>query len=107
MTKFRASHGNKLESFKVDATAGASFTSSKGIKYTIPAGAFVTSGGAAVTGSVTVAVKEITSPGDMIMGYKPTLTTDRRMLVSYAELFVKATHHNQDPLSKQYIAARF
>ena len=101
MTAFMQSHGPQFESFTVDATAGASFTSSKGIKYTIPAGAFVTAGGIAVTGSVTVAVKEINSPSDMILGDKPTLTSDGRMLVSYGEFFVKATQNSQDLLLKQ------
>lgn len=101
MAAFMQSHGPQFESFTVDATAGASFTSSKGIKYTIPAGAFVTSGGAAVTGSVTVAVKEINSPGDMILGDKPTLTSDGRMLVSYGEFFVKATQNDQQLLLKK------
>ncbi|HTI08801.1 MAG TPA: hypothetical protein VL832_09605 [Puia sp.] len=101
MTAFMQSHGPQFESFTVDATAGASFTSSKGIKYTIPAGAFVTSGGAAVTGSVTVAVKEINSPSDMILGDKPTLTSDGRMLVSYGEFFVKATQNDQQLLLKK------
>lgn len=36
--------------------------------------AAVTEGGLAVTGSVTVAVKEINSASDMILGDKPTLT---------------------------------
>jgi hypothetical protein len=101
MAAFMEAHGPKFESFTVDATAGASFTSSKGIKYTIPAGAFVTSDGAAVTGSVTVAVKEINSPSDMILGDKPTLTSDGRMLTSYGEFFVKASQNNQDLLLKK------
>lgn len=101
MTTFMQSHGPQYETFTIDAAAGASFTSSKGIKYTVPAGAFVTSGGVAVTGSVTVAVKEINSPSDMIMGDKHTLTSDGRMLVSYGEFFVKATQNNQDLLLKK------
>jgi len=101
MAAFMQAHGPQFESFTVDAAAGASFTSSKGIKYTIPAGAFVTSGGTAVTGSVTVAVKEINSPSDMILGDKPTLTSDGRMLVSYGEFFVKASQNNQDLLLKK------
>jgi len=101
MTAFMQSHGPKFETFTVDAAAGASFTSSKGIKYTIPGGAFVTSGGAAVTGSVTVAVKEITTPSDMILGDKPTLTSDGRMLLSYGEFFVKATQNEQQLLLKK------
>jgi len=101
MTAFMQSHGPKFETFTVDATAGASFTSSKGIKYTIPGGAFVTAGGAAVTGSVTVAVKEITTPSDMILSDKPTLASGGRLLQSYGEFFVKATQNNQDLLLKR------
>ncbi|HWK08097.1 MAG TPA: hypothetical protein VNS58_30920 [Puia sp.] len=101
MTAFMTSHGPRFENFTVDAAAGASFTSTKGIQYTIPAGAFVTAGGAAVTGSVTVAIKEINSPGDMILGDKPTLTSDGRMLVSYGEFYVRATQNSQDLLLKK------
>ncbi|MHA4811384.1 hypothetical protein ACX0G9_25005 [Flavitalea flava] len=101
MTAFLQSHGPQFETFTVDASAGAEITSSKGIKYTIPAGVFVTSAGAAVTGSVTVAVKEINSPSDMILGDKPTLTSDGRMLVSYGEFFVRVSQNNQELLLKK------
>src|SRR6186713_3715457 len=57
MTTFMQAHAPQFQSFSVDAGAGGSFTSTKGIKYTIPAGVFETTAGVAVTGSVTVAVK--------------------------------------------------
>lgn len=101
MASFKQSHGPKSESFTVDASAGAVITSSKGIKYTIPAGAFATSSGAAVTGSVTVSVKEINTPADMLLSDRPTLTRDGRMLVSYGEIFVTAAQNNNNLVLKR------
>jgi len=96
MAAFRKEHGPAFESFTVDAAAGAVLTSSSGATYTIPAGAFQTKAGAAVTGSVTVSVKEVNSAADMILSDKPTLTRDGKMLISYGEFFIKAAQGNQD-----------
>jgi hypothetical protein len=96
MATFRKEHGPVFENFTVDAAAGAVVTSSTGTTYKIPAGAFETKAGAAVTGSVTVSVKEINSAADMILGDKPTLTRDGKMLVSYGEFFIKAVQGSQD-----------
>lgn len=101
MTEFMQNNGPQFESFTVDATAGAIITSSKGITYSIPGGAFVTQAGATVTGSVTVSVKEINSASDMLLGDKPTLTSDGRMLVSYGEFFVAASQNNLELLLKK------
>ncbi|HMH22967.1 MAG TPA: hypothetical protein VK563_14370 [Puia sp.] len=106
MAAFMKDHGPKFEDFTVDAAAGATFTSSKGIKYTIPAGAFVTAAGGAVTGSVTVSVKEITTAADMILADKPTLTSDGQMLLSYGEFFVKAAQNNLALLLKRDSAVK-
>ncbi len=106
MTSFKQSHGPQFENFTVDAGAGAVITSSKGIRYTIPAGAFVTSSGAAVTGSVTVSVKEINSASDMLLGDRPTLTRDGRMLQSYGEIFVNAAQNNQNLVLKRDSAVK-
>jgi len=96
MADFRKEHGPAFENFTVDAAAGAVLTSSSGTTYTIPAGAFQTKAGAAVTGSVTVSVKEVNSAADMILSDKPTLTRDGKMLISYGEFFIKAAQGNQD-----------
>ena len=106
MTAFMQAHAPQFQSFTVDAGAGASFTSTKGIKYTLPAGVFETTAGVAVTGSVTVAVKEITSPSEMIFGDKPTMTSDGRILLSYGEFFVKASQGNQELRLKKDSALR-
>jgi hypothetical protein len=101
MAAFKESHGPKFENFTMDASAGAVITSSKGIKYTIPAGAFVTSAGAAVTGNVTVSVKEINTAADMLLSDRPTLTRDGRMMVSYGEIFVQAVQNNNNLVLKR------
>ena len=96
MATFRKEHGPVFENFTVDAAAGGVLTSSTGTTYTIPAGAFQTKAGAAVTGSVTVSVKEVNNAADMILSDKPTLTRNGKMLISYGEFFVKAVQGNQD-----------
>lgn len=106
VTTFRENHGPQFESFTLNASAGAVITSSKGIKYTIPGGAFVTAEGAEVTGSVSISVKEINSASDMILADKPTLTSDGRMLVSYGEFFVKASQNNKNLLLKKDSAVK-
>ena len=95
MTTFRNNNAPKFESFTFDAAAGAVLTSSKGTTYTIPATAFQTSTGVTVTGSVTVDIKEISQPSEMIFGDKPTLTRDGRMLLSYGEFFIRAAQGSQ------------
>ncbi|HMI63871.1 MAG TPA: hypothetical protein VK518_23305 [Puia sp.] len=101
MASFRQNHGPQFENFTVDASAGSVITSSKGIKYTIPAGAFTTSSGAAVTGSVTISVKEINTASDMLLADRPTLTRDGRMLVPYGEIFVSAAQNNNNLILKK------
>lgn len=96
MTTFLKQNGPQFETFTVDATAGGTITTSKGTKFVIPAGAFVTSTGVAVTGSVNVSVKEVRTVADMLLSDKPTLTHDGRMLQSYGEFFVKAVQNDQN-----------
>ncbi|HEY4205866.1 MAG TPA: hypothetical protein VGM31_03595 [Puia sp.] len=95
MAAFMKNNGPAFETFTFNADAGAVITSSKGTTYTIRGGAFQTKAGASVTGNVTVSIKEINSPADMIFSNKPTLTRDGRLLASYGEFFVKAAQNNQ------------
>lgn len=101
MAAFMKNNGPAFQTFTVNADAGAVITSSKGTTYTIPAGAFQTKAGASVTGNVTVSIKEISTPADMIFSNKPTLTRDGRMLASYGEFFIRAAQNNQDLKLKQ------
>ena len=96
LASFLQKNAPSFQSFTVDAAAGGTVTTTKGTKFIIPANIFVTASGAPVTGSVSFSVKEIKDVSDMILGDKPTLTSDGRMLVSYGEFFTKASQNNQD-----------
>jgi len=96
LAAFLQNNGPVFQSFTVDAAAGGTVTTSKGTKFIIPANIFVTASGAPVTGSVSFSVKEIKDVSDMILGDKPTLTSDGQMLVSYGEYFTRASQNNQD-----------
>ena len=101
ITELFAKNGPAVERFTIDAAAGGVISTAKGTKYKIPAGAFVTASGQAITGSVVVDVKEITKVSEMILGNKPTTTTDGSILVSYGEFFVKASQNNNQLLLKK------
>ena len=94
ITEFFAKNGPAVERFTVDATNGGVISTAKGTKYKIPAGAFVNASGQVVTGNVVVDIKEITKVSEMILGNKPSTTTDGGILVSYGEFFVKASQNN-------------
>ncbi|MFT3826930.1 MAG: hypothetical protein QM731_23605 [Chitinophagaceae bacterium] len=96
MANFLKENGPQFQKFTVDATAGGTIVTTKGTKFIIAANAFVTASGAPVTGAVTVSVKEIKDASDMILGDKPTTTSDGKILISYGEFFVKAEQNNQN-----------
>lgn len=96
MAEFMQKNGPKQENFTVDAAAGGNVTTSKGTKLHIPAGAFIKNNGQPVSGSVTVSIKEILGPSDMILGDKPTLTVNGQLLISFGEFFVKAAQNNEE-----------
>ncbi|NSL90071.1 hypothetical protein ECE50_024765 [Chitinophaga sp. Mgbs1] len=89
------SHAAKTETFSVDAATGGVLTTAKGTKFNIPSHIFVTSGGAPVTGSVTISIREIRDVSSMILTDKPTTTSNGEILISYGEFFVQAQQNNQ------------
>jgi hypothetical protein len=96
LSELLGTHAPKFENFTIDATTGGVVTTTRGTKFTIPANAFLTAGGAPVTGAVAISIKEMRDVSDMILSDKPTVTADGRLLVSYGEFFVKAVQNNQD-----------
>jgi len=90
INNFFSKYASQEEKFTLDASVGGTVTLSSGTKITFPAGAFKTSGGAAISGSVSIFAKDILKASDMILSNKPTLTADGRMLESYGEIIVKA-----------------
>lgn len=95
MANFLQANAPKAQSFTIDATAGGSFTSTKGIVYTIPPQAFATTDGKTVTGTVDISVREITTPSEMLFSNRPTITSNGQMLLSYGEINVAAKQNNQ------------
>ncbi len=93
---FMRKNGPQFEVFSIEATRGGTFTSTKGVKYKIPANVFVKKDGSAVTGAVSVSVKEITEASGMILGDKPTVTNNGEILISYGEFFVRAQQGGVD-----------
>lgn len=87
---FFAQNGAQMQTVTIDAALGGTFTSPQGTVVTIPPNAFVTSGGAIITGNVTVDFKDIYSPADMILSNMPTQTANGP-LVSGGEFFIDAT----------------
>lgn len=76
-----------VQTVTINAATGGTFTSPQGTVVTIPANAFVTSGGAPITGNVTVEFKDIYTPSDMILSNMPTQTATGP-LVSGGEFFI-------------------
>ncbi|HCS21713.1 MAG TPA: hypothetical protein DIW47_14340 [Bacteroidetes bacterium] len=79
----------KTDIFLVTAETGGTFTTDDGSTLTIPANAFVDLSGQAITGSVTVRLKEVFSNSDMIFsGIFPV--SQNLMLNSGGEFFLSA-----------------
>ena len=80
------------ENFTVSAETGGTLTTTRGSKIVIPANAFVTASGEAVTGNVEVKMKEITSKADMIFAGAFTMSNDG-LLNSGGEYFLQASQN--------------
>ncbi len=96
MTAFFKQHAPAFEQFTINAATGGTIVSSKGTKYVIPANSLVDASGNPVTGNVTISVKELGKASDMILGDKPSRTSDGKMLTSYGEFFVRAQQGNNE-----------
>lgn len=94
MKSFFDKNRPQTEKFTVDASVGSTITLSSGTKITIPANAFKTAAGAAVTGNVDVFAKDILKPSNMILDDKPTATADGSFLKSFGEIKVDAKQNN-------------
>lgn len=85
----------KYESFTVDASAGGSITLTSGTKITFPANAFKR-GNTIVTGNVQVSALDILKPSNMILGDRPTITSNGQMLESFGEIVVRANQNGNE-----------
>ncbi len=80
----------KVQKFSMKGEASAAFIGAEGVVINIPANAFVDKNGNPVTGLLTVSLKEVLTPGAMILEDKPT-ESNGRILVSGGELYLRIT----------------
>jgi hypothetical protein len=84
-----------LQSFTVSATTGGQITGTKGTRVYFPASSFQTSSGQAVTGNVTVELREMLKGADMILS-NATTTSDGKLLISGGQIFLQATQNGNE-----------
>ncbi|MCU0451306.1 MAG: hypothetical protein MUC97_15950 [Bernardetiaceae bacterium] len=89
LTAFAHRHAPAVERFNIDAATGGTFTSSRGVRLTFPAGAFVTASGQPVTGNVEVSVQNVATPSEMVLSNRPTETANGEILISFGEFQVR------------------
>ncbi|HEX6431609.1 MAG TPA: hypothetical protein VF008_28155 [Niastella sp.] len=92
---FLASHAIKQQSFTGNAAAGFSIIGEKGTKITFIANSFVDGNGNAVSGNVTVTLKEVLSKKDVLFSGVMT-ESNGQLLESGGEILVKAQKDGVD-----------
>ncbi len=76
MDDFFTRNGAPTQVFTItDVAVGQTFTGSKGTIFTVPANAFVKADGSAVSGAVTVEVRELLTKADLVLSNKPTISS--------------------------------
>lgn len=83
------------QSFKVKADEGAVFTTAGGCTVQVPANAFVDAHGNAVSGAVTVDVKEVLKPVDYVLGNMMTVYNGKP-LESAGTFSITASAHGEE-----------
>lgn len=92
---FYSENRTALQSFSLPASSGGMKTTSAGMKIYFPGNGFVTKDGAVVNGDVSVSVKEILTPYEMIFNNMPT-TAGGLPLESGGEFQINVTKNNQE-----------
>ena len=94
MTEFFSENGVQSQTFTINVEDGSVITGEKGTVITIPENAFEDNGGNAITGSVTVSVKEIFTASEMVLSNRPTNAingaSENTFLLSEGETEIRA-----------------
>lgn len=101
---FYSAYGVQNQTFTVNNTTGGTITGANGGKYFFPANFFQTPAKVVVSGNVTVTLKEIFSPRNMVLSNMPT-TTATRGLLSQGEFNITAKQGNQNLIANGNFAA--
>lgn len=88
--KFLKSNGPRFETFTVSSQEQSYVKTRSGTSYFIPKNSFWKPNGGPVSGPVTISIKEISTPSNMIFADRQTSTNNGQPLVSYGEFFVSA-----------------
>ena len=84
-----------VQKFTGVASDRIAVTTTKGTKVEFPPNAFITLNNLPVTGNVTIEIKEIRTPAEMVLNNMPTMSNGLP-LESGGEFFVKVTQSNQE-----------
>lgn len=100
LSSYFSSKAPATQTFTLDPSTVQTVTGAKGTKITFPANSFVDAQGNAITGQVSLELKEIYAKGDMIWADKPTISNGQ-LLESGGEFFLKATSGGQEVFLNQ------
>jgi hypothetical protein len=92
LSSFTETNRNAGQGFTINSSVVQSITTEKGSKVEFKENSFVTQGGNPVTGSVDVFVKEVATPGEMILCDLPTMANGR-LLESGGEYNITASQN--------------
>lgn len=84
-----------FQTFQVDAATGGQITGTKGTKISFYANSFQTKSGQAVTGTITVTLREMLKGSDMILS-NMTTTTNGQLLISGGQIYLKAVQGSNE-----------
>ena len=93
--EFFDKHKPKYESFQIDASAGGTITLASGTTINFPPKAF-RKRGSVVSGAVNISAIDYLRPNSMILGDKPTVTSDGQMLECFGEIMVRANQNGEE-----------
>lgn len=93
---YHEKYRKEVQAFSFNTTTGNPITTSKGAKLYLPVNGFVTEDGRPVTGKVSISLKEIYTPGEMILSDMPTIAGGK-LLESAGEFQIRA-YQNNNPL---------
>ena len=94
--QFLQKNGPAFEAYTIDGSDGGVFVSKSRNVYTIRPNSLVHADGSAPSGPVTIFLKEISTPANMIFADRQTATSSGEPMVSYGEFFLRAQEAGKD-----------
>jgi hypothetical protein len=92
---FFAVNCSPMQTYTISAASGGSFTTPNGTIVTVPANAFITQNGGAVTGNVTINFKDVYKKSDMVLNKLSTNLFGGGLMKSAGMFYIKAMQGTQ------------